>query len=118
MSLETWKAEFYPIPADGVPEGEALAHSLKKWEGLRKENLKKHGLRTRFGRLGNIHIDASTCALCHHYLHTAAGTCIACPLSTVYAVNCDEQYMAWGHSRDPEPMIALIKYASNKENKA
>lgn len=39
MSLETWKEEFYPIPADEVPESQALAHSLRKWEGLRKENL-------------------------------------------------------------------------------
>jgi hypothetical protein len=37
MSLESWKAEFYPIPADEVKKKDALAHSLRKWEGLRKE---------------------------------------------------------------------------------
>ncbi len=47
MSLATWKAEFYPFTAEKCaaefPE-EALDHSIRKWEGLSPENLKKHGV--------------------------------------------------------------------------
>lgn len=43
MSLITWKAKFYPEPANArMSKRDALLHSLRKWEGLTKENLKKH----------------------------------------------------------------------------
>lgn len=35
MTIKTWKAESYPV--DEVSESQALAHSLHKWAGLRKE---------------------------------------------------------------------------------
>lgn len=38
MSLETWKAEYYPISARETKQAQATAHSFKKWEGLRREN--------------------------------------------------------------------------------
>lgn len=44
MSLETWKEEFYKIPAEECIKEQALDHSITKWEGLRPENLQKHGL--------------------------------------------------------------------------
>ena len=44
MSIESWKAEFYPTPADEASKDQAIAHSLRKWEGLRKENLDRHEL--------------------------------------------------------------------------
>lgn len=122
MSLDTWKEVYYQEPASEVPKSRALEHSLRKWVGLREENLAQHGLEPELLHLGKIRIDASTCALCHHYMRNVAGMCRACPLSTVHdgveRVNCDEQYKAWVYSHDPEPMIELIKLAANKENKA
>ena len=43
MSIATWKKEFYS-PISKCPKSKAAAHSLKKWIGLRPENLAKHGL--------------------------------------------------------------------------
>lgn len=37
MSLDTWKAEFYSIPAEEVAAKDAIQHSLTKWIGLRPE---------------------------------------------------------------------------------
>lgn len=33
MSLKTWKAEFYPVPAGTTTNVEACKHSLRKWRG-------------------------------------------------------------------------------------
>ena len=114
MSLDTWKAEFYPVPADSVAETDALTHSLRKWEGLRKESLEKHGLRTN---VGWFRIDRSTCALCQRHLKSY--TCRTCPIATVdvegNSVCCDDEYRIWVFEKDPEPMITLIKNAISKE---
>ena len=43
MSLLTWMKEFYPTPADSLQAQKApAAHSLKKWQGLTRDNLRKH----------------------------------------------------------------------------
>lgn len=115
MSLETWKEEFYPIPSDEVSESQALAHSLRKWEGLKKENLEKHGVGATGGYVDELPIDSSTCALCHHHVDVG---CATCPLSVrgdeeIYT--CDSEYRAWYRTGDPEPMIERIKDAINKE---
>lgn len=96
MSLETWKAEFYPVPASEVPVEQAAAHSLKKWEGLRPESLDKHKLFVRQGYVVDEHegwkkvlrIDADSCALCVHHKHETTVrmdgrpvmSCAGCPL--------------------------------------
>ena len=117
MSLETWKEEFYPVPADEVPESQALTHSLRKWEGLRKENLEKHGVKRRLHKVGEFHVDSTTCALCHH--HAGSFWCYTCPIAGTdeagNSVNCDHEYIKWVGGGDPEPMIELIKNAINKE---
>lgn len=75
MSMETWKAEFYPVEAIVATgsELEAAEHSLKKWEGRSPDNLKKHEL-----HLSGIHtitdedagedfdFNGNTCALCQY----------------------------------------------------
>lgn len=45
MSLKTWMNEFYPVSADALttPAG-AIEHCIRKWEGLRPENLERHGM--------------------------------------------------------------------------
>lgn len=122
MSLKTWKEEFYPIPSDEVSESQALAHSLRKWEGLRKENLEKHGVGSSASGVMEffidfLPIDSSTCALCHY--HVDSVRCVTCPLvKLTRGGNCDSAYVLWSHAGDPEPMIELIKLAANKENKS
>ena len=36
MSFETWKAEFYPTPAEYVSTDDALYHNLALWVGIRQ----------------------------------------------------------------------------------
>jgi len=74
VSLETWKAEFYPkAAADTTPE-EALAHSIRKWEGLRADALARHGVTQRGSWLCGEELElsfivaCSSCALCYHYM--------------------------------------------------
>lgn len=45
MSLQTWKDEFYPVPASEPIGGHKaqIEHSLRKWRGATKENTEKHG---------------------------------------------------------------------------
>ena len=124
MSIETWKAEFYPIPAEEVLSNR-LQHSLTKWIGARKENLNKHGLTivdnslcdmndTRF----SITFNEDTCALCH--FHQA---CDSCPLRQVNAHDdvslneswldyaCEAEYEFFRRMGNPEPMIELLQSA-------
>lgn len=41
MSIESWKAEFYPVPAEDCPQNDKdmLAHAKLKWSGLTPEIL-------------------------------------------------------------------------------
>lgn len=95
MSLETWKAEFYPTPANEVPAHDALAHSIQKWTGLLKKNLKKHGVRIGWKELvgpdSSLRIAAGTCALCIH--HYGFPECRNCPLfQSRGGVRCDKTH--------------------------
>lgn len=83
MSIKTWKEEFYPrSAASRMSNKAAIEHSIKKWEGLLPENLKKHGV--VLDRCGDIHDDEVkfeisdlSCALCQKYFWEC---CIKCPL--------------------------------------
>lgn len=77
MSLETWKAEFYPKRASRTTKEEAVAHSLAKWIGLRPDNLAKHNVLVDGDKCvvpdddedntEAVQINGETCALCFHY---------------------------------------------------
>lgn len=131
MSYETWAAEYYPVPADQVPPGEAVAHSLRKWEGLRAGVLEEHDLRRiswgdvadRYGGTKLV-IAADSCALCHQF---ARPKCVRCPLAIARAVDgapvaCDKSrpdeplspWTFWTRFGDPAPMIMWLQKA--KEN--
>jgi len=129
MSIKTWKKEFYPVPASRVSKKNALAHSLRKWEGLKKSNLKKHGV--KYDKLffvgikddlERLLIDATTCALCHHYLDNR---CVDCPLYAVIGKSCDDN--GWREGGSPytdfvdfgkaSPMLRLLKKAQKNESK-
>jgi hypothetical protein len=118
MSLQTWKDEFYPIHAFKAvgSELEAAKHSLRKWIGLRKENLEKHGLERKGREISStdfinfpFSISESSCALCQYH----DGYCNDCILYTL-GNGCEEEgseYIIWVNEGDPEPMIKALEEA-------
>lgn len=134
MSLQSWKEEFYPVEAQYASPEEAVAHSLRKWEGLRPENLQKHGLVQNGKHLEEVDsedeeyfISGDSCALCHHY---AEDECNCCPLFKARGdVACDsfnieecgsdgEHPFGAGVNRanpNPEPMIMWLKKAQEEQ---
>jgi hypothetical protein len=132
MSLKTWKAEFYKTPANRVSKKNALQHSLTKWTGLLKNNLKKHGVFIDFwgvvDKTNNnefLGIDVSTCALCYHYqeINVDGNSCLLCPLYGIHEASCDANqsrneaspYLVFCKTKNPKPMIALIQAAIKAE---
>lgn len=118
--LAKWKKEYYPSPASRSSKHRAAEHSLRKWLGMRKGVLKKHGL-TKFD-LNDAHLDGSgSCALCHHfYTGSFSDPCATCPLAIVRGgVACDSaredeerapyyMYVKYG---DAGPMIKWLRRA-------
>lgn len=130
MSLETWKEEFYPKPAEETTKRSALAHSLRKWRGLTKENLEKHGCVVEHGILADkgrwladgLSISSSSCALCHHHYDRKRESydtppCVTCPLAKALGTadwrdeGCTSPWRAWTINGDPKPMIAALEKA-------
>mgnify|MGYP001590096016 CR=1 FL=1 len=121
MSIQTWRDEFYKEEACYVSEKKAVKHSLKKWKGLTKANLKRHhldhdGVYIFDDDGADFDIDDSTCALCCAY----GNECNVCPLAIArdgiacYEVMDDENespYGAWIHGKDAKPMIGWLKEA-------
>lgn len=124
MSLESWKQEFYPVPAPTVPKEQAVAHSLRKWEGLRQEGLGRHRIsisgRAIIDENGRFFINAGTCSLCHLYLK--GGNCTGCPLNDSRGMSCDKArykeesiYHEFANNGNPEPMIDALRKAQEWE---
>ncbi len=130
MSLQSWKNEFYSIPADQCPVDEAINHSIRKWTGLRAENIARHGLRFSQSLLqvdesskSRLDIDSSSCALCHHYMRNPEGdynNCSACPLYQARNnTSCDKRmpgesfspYLIGTVQDNPEPMLQWLEVA-------
>jgi hypothetical protein len=111
MSLQTWKAEFYPIDAIDCPEDQAISHSLQKWLGLLPENLAKHEVQNCKGKVieaqnvtsdaPGVWINADSCALCrHHHADDPEEDefgdeqyCNECPLAITRGGACDHRLM-------------------------
>ena len=121
MSIETWKAEYYPCEAKDATD--SIQHSLTKWIGLRKENLDRHGLLKGVCELytetdgGVFKINNDTCALCIEFLCPgAADPCVRCPLYKHLGHACDNgdgeddqsPYHSFIADDDPEPMIVAL----------
>jgi hypothetical protein len=128
MSLASWKAEFYERYAGAVPEEDALAHSLTKWQGLLPDALDRHGCYVDNGVLkdtdtGTFSINGSSCALCHCYVHETtplSPECPECPLYKVRGMQCDaagedaeydSPYHQFSMHDDPQPMLELLEEA-------
>ena len=126
MSLETWKAEFYPVEADKATgsDMEALDHSIVKWTGLLKNNLEKHGVEkerlrerliifgTDFGTDAFI-VNGTSCALCRKYtkVRDDEPDCNECPIWRMTGLNCERKFASFALWDDARPMLTLLKRA-------
>jgi len=122
MSLETWKKEFCPYKADSKKvQEDAISYTLQKWIGLRKKNLKKHGI-VDVSNLPGVNNSCYSCAISIKY------HCNGCPLFLARGVRCDiskmsknkrrvciAPYTYWTVKNNPEPMIAALEKAKKKE---
>jgi len=125
MTMQTWLAEYYPVPADTPMTGqEAIDHSRRKWEGLRSENLERHDLKRAYRRIfhepsgEDFTVDANTCALCFKFEEIEGkNTCQDCPLFAVRGTRCDEYspgdgteslYSEFTVNGNPLPMIEAL----------
>jgi hypothetical protein len=130
MSLASWKAEFYPVPASEIKTvREAIEHGLRKWKGLRPGELKAHGLVLSGAVLQSpgdveepsVPITSSSCALCHLCADKRGSVhCHPCILTEIRGRACDRAigatesrspYANFLENGDPEPMIALLEQA-------
>jgi len=124
MSMKSWKKEFYPVkPNKKMSKLKAIQHSLTKWEGLLRKNLKKHGIEVDFW--GDIRemgvelflVDADSCALCCKYMYQGDPVdkpCVTCPLYKTLGKCCGEgdendPFTKWKDESDPKPMIRALK---------
>ena len=118
MSIKTWKKEFYPVSATSrMSKKAAIEHSIKKWEGLLPENLKKHVVISKYGDIHddeiNFEISDQSCALCQKYFLEC---CIKCPLYEKLGFECGkgtiEDGDGWTYYMDegsPELMLKNLR---------
>jgi hypothetical protein len=134
MSIESWKEEFYPVTAREIvehgTEKKLIEHSIRKWNGLTKENLEKHQLTKKLFSIsdnkgGYFSADGGSCALCQKY----DDNCLGCPLEKVRGnIACSDEtededransrspWSEWTHNDNTEPMIYWLK-KSKESNK-
>lgn len=139
MSLATWKAQFYPVPASEPKTAlEAVDHSILKWDGMQHKALTEHEV--RHSPVCQSLVDqegftfwpgSGTCALCVKFCKEDTeddeSPCNQCPLAIVRAqydedgclrpVACDserrdEKFTPWEHKTDkPEVMLMWLRKA-------
>lgn len=137
MSVKTWKKEFYPKkPNKKLTWIEATEHSLRKWEGALKENLKKHNVvydghcivnateledGSHYWERVNFEFNSMTCALCIKSTNAFDGhvDCFECPIYKINGTACDDEDDGiYTMSADnPKPMIKLLKNTLKKLQK-
>jgi hypothetical protein len=113
MNVIGWMVKYCPVPANKVKAEDAIAHSLLKWQGYRKSNLKEFGLSS-----APLRPSAANCALCLlHYESEKAESCENCPIFAERGQACDNPlesegcspYWSFMSKGDPEPMIELLE---------
>ena len=122
MSLATWKKEFYPTSASRCSKKNALVHTIRKWTGLLKKNLRKHKCKiygiclcSSNDEVGLI-IGNTSCALCEHYIENNNDICYKCPLQRC-AVEEIDPFTIWEDIGDARPMLAALRKAQKAESK-
>ena len=118
MSLSSWKKEFYPCEANSKEAlKDPLKHSLRKWQGLTKKNLKKHGMkwdecgdRVIFDKDGeDFWVNGHSCACCRK-VNDDCGKC-------VISARCEDAYIEPIENQDPRPILNLLKKAIRERGK-
>ena len=112
MTIETWKQEFYPVPASAnMTDKEAIKHGIQKWEGFKAKNRRKHNVNrvyyTLCDELNEFNFGIETCSLCHKYYESG---CLACPLHKK-GYSCTYYRSSYDAARNGNPaeMIAALK---------
>jgi len=121
MSLKTWKQEFYRVSAQSTAHQSwkrCLRHSILKWTGLLKTNLKRHGLTVEGIKIKDssenaLEIDSASCSLCLKARQESIFMCTVCPLAEYLGGRCDavdtSPYSIWEDTGDARPMLATLK---------
>lgn len=121
MSIKTWKEEYLKPLKEGDGKLSAILKSTLKWEGLKKKNLKKHGVRLEGEWLIDTQNDhfllgEDNCHLCFYAdeIRNRKGSilsgCRFCPMYEATGTTCanSDAWMKFksGNSR---PIRALLK---------
>lgn len=118
MSIESWMAEFYPIPAKlmyGSSDEACILHSLRRYEGLKPENLLKHGLKLKDYVLmepdtnQSLGMSSFHCALCAKYptIYCTGEKELKCIFIRVTGQPCTREYRCINVT--VEPMIETLQ---------
>jgi len=120
MSFESWKEEYYPVPADEVDPEDALEHSIRKWDGLSEENCHKHDI-DLLDVDCDLPVEGSTCALCQIHNPEAfdKDKCVGCPLYKDLGKACftgeNSPWSSWVKFDNNVPMLEALKRARDNE---
>ena len=133
MSIRTWQKEYYPTSAQRNCETDltAIQHSLKKYEGMKSANLKKHDVWLEEGSLCEpfqktemvqsfLVMGNDQCALCHkHYTLSSSEPCATCPLyiSGNHCLHSRSPYRRARKLHQPGPLIKALTILKNQCNK-
>lgn len=133
--MKTWLEIYYPECADETKKIDAIRHSLRKWIGLKKENLRRfnvslsevdysaHVFKPKDAdpesRMILLEIDSESCALCFWYykerfsIINGEHPCSACPLfDPINEKSCSDlhsPYYVFAETRDPSDMIKALR---------
>ena len=128
MTIETWKKEFYTKDAKSkMTKRQAVEHSIKKWNGLTKANLKKHLVfKDNFSNqiydneINWFSINDESCALCVKYYEGALDEgCEKCPLFVSLGRPCANPsrfspYDDYYKKSNPSKMIKVLEETLEK----
>lgn len=122
MTIKSWRREFQPTEADSKTALKSPAeHSLRRWEGFTKANLKKHGV------VYTLPLSETGCSLCFAYQNDLLDdpeNCLLCPLSIVRGnVPCSSArheervnpYSLFIKTGNPRPMLKWLRKAVKYE---
>lgn len=128
MGLQDWKGAFYSDVegAKGWTDKQCFEHTLKKYKGLKKENLNKYGVQlsgavVRRDQSEEFFLGTDTCSLCTKYYgiedDTVENECSICPLDQAgygcFTNDEDEDHKnLWAKmydENDPTEMIQQMK---------
>ncbi len=124
MSLKTWNTEHYPVDAkdlenSGASDLDLVDHVLRKWPGLSKRNLERHGLlREDYEIEGeadeSFYVGAGSCALCLRF-EDCSHSCPKCPITKATGGACCEHrvgpYSTWRTNGRVGPMLKVLRKA-------